>query len=129
MSKFTRYDRVETFVSKAAEIYQGEWLDSLPTPVKKAPVHKHRQQLLDLLRQPGAYLYSRNPWAHREMDPNLDIYVKGKWFITNSAGLKAEVPWQTAKVWLKSGILFRNAHGFALREGRPVFNVVKSEEE
>jgi len=121
MSKFNRYEAVQNFVGKAAEQAQQEWLDQLGRQPKLNKVKKIRDQYLDLMRQPGTYLYSWNRWAQHELGES-DIYYKGKWFITNSAGKRHEVPWRTAKKWINDDILFRNAHGWALKENIPVFD-------
>ena len=126
MSKMTRYEAVQHVVSKAHEQWQAEYEDNLPRPPKLASMAARRKQYLNLLGQPGFYLYTWNRWAQKEFDPTNDIYLKGKWFITNSTGARGnhEVPWQVVKDWFKQQMLFQNGHGFALKEGRPIFDEI-----
>ena len=113
--KYTAYDAVEHRVSKAAEIAQREWLDSLK-PTKPKSMRVMRCQYLSLFERDGYILYqSAN---------------SGKWFLTNNSGFRGnfEVPEKIVHRWIREDIMFANGKGYALKAGRALFQDVEEAE-
>ena len=111
MSKFTNYEAVENFVSRARDIAEADALTAKHSAKRepKTRMKVMREQYLNLMRKHGYVMYL-----------NLN---SGHWFLTKNAGARhrMKLDRKIAESWIKEGLVFQNAGGWALKEDRPVF--------
>jgi len=115
MPKFTRYENVEHFVGRAHDIAETEALTAKREARRepKTRMKIMREQYLNLMRKHGYVMYQHTDTGH--------------WFLTKNAGARhrMKLDRKIAESWIKEGIVFHNAGGWALKENRPVFEEIE----